>query len=100
MMCVMHHIPDPIFENQEHRFLLEGSLTLLAADPPENLEVNDPDVLRDAINAVLRNRPSVAQVSRVIVHTQEDDFDYESNTAKDICLILEAYREELYLAAS
>lgn len=77
----------PIFDNPDHATLLRDSLVVQP----------DTDALHASINAILRNRPSVAQCDRVIRHLREDHFDYESNTASDACLALEAYRETLYL---
>ena len=70
--------------------LLEGTL---AGRAPAT------DNLYDAIRAVLRNRPSVAQCARVIRHLREDDFDLMTPFAHDAADELDAYRETLILDA-
>lgn len=82
----------PIFTPHDSPYaidLLEGSLDL----------VPDTDNLHDAIRAVLRNRPSVAQCDRVIRHLRDDDFDFFSSDAHDAADHLTAYRETLILDA-
>jgi len=88
----MTHTPDELFLHADHRDLLEGTLELMTSgDLPER-----PD-LRRAINSLLTRRPSVADCNEVIHHLRNDDFDYESGTASDAAIAIEAYREELFL---
>lgn len=83
-------MPANLILDADHADLLRGSVELI-----DSGDLAD-DGLRDAINSLLRGRPSVADVSRVIVHLAADDFDYESGTAANAADALGEYVETLY----